>query len=233
MRERNPGRKYDEDPEEFYNELDAYDQEREEELGRLRDSDSKMRSYLENDPRLAAVISASAEGGDVYKAIYDNYGEDIIALKDDPAYAEEMAARQQKKLQQEAARKSMEEERAANLEESSRVFREFMQRNKLSDEEGKAFFDQVAEVVDNVFMGKWTPDMCENLYKGFHYDRDLQAASEIGAAEERNKKIRAKNRLMEGDRIPSGPDSSSGGTAPSAERTSSYGKRDFFSRVRR
>lgn len=229
MRARNPKRKYDEDPEEFYNELDAYDTEREEELSRLRDFDDKMRSRLEEDPRLAAVISTSASGGDVYKAIFDNYGEDIMALKDDPEYADEIAARQQRKLEAEARRRSLEEERARNLEESSKVFRDFMERNKLGEEEGKAFFDQVAEIVDNVFMGRWTPEMCERLYKGLNYDTDVQAASDMGAAGERNRKIRAREQHIEGDQIPSGPDSPSGS---GGQASGNYGRTDFFKRVR-
>ncbi len=229
MRERNPERKYEEDPEEFYNELDSYDEERESEISRLKDSDEKMRSYISKDARLASVLSDIAEDKDPFMSIFENYGDDIIDLKNDPSMAEEISSRQKQKLESDAAKKELEDERAANLEESSTVFKEFMKKNGLNDEQGKEFFDKVAELVDNVFMGKWTPEMCDRLYKGLNYDNDVKAASEIGAAEERNKKIAAKNVRMEGDNIPSAQDA----TAPTKKSGNVYGRPGFFQRVKR
>ncbi len=202
LKERNPERKYDDDPEEFYRELDAYDGEMSERIGRYEDSSNRMKELMLNNPELAGIFNDVASGKHPAVAFVEYFGEGVMNLKNDPELAEEMVGAQNAYLDRVANSKKIEDEQNANMEASRAVFEDFVKEKGMSEDDGTAFFDRIIQTIDDVFMCRYSPELLEVFFKGMNYDMDVASAAEMGEVNGKNQKIRAGVKASLGDGLP-------------------------------
>ena len=201
MKERKPDID-DNDPESFYSALDEYDAERSRELDKRRTSDGKLRDLFLNNPEMAGVFTDISSGTSPVTAFVTHFGEAILSAKDDPEAMQSFVNANQKYLDGVAKSKQLEEEQQANIEKSAAVFEDFIKSKNMTDEEAEAFGDRVFKMIDDMIMGRYTPELFDRFYLADNYHADVNDAIEAGKAEGRNEKIIAQNKDVVGDGLP-------------------------------
>ena len=197
-----PDMDWDNDPEAMYSALDKEDEEHNSSIGKYKDNDEKLKGVFSQSPEMASVFMKISAGKSVPMALFEEFGEDLMALKDDPDKAEEIAEAMKNNAEKLSQGKSVEQEQIKNAEKSASALEDFAKTHNMSDEELSKFGEEVVKLANSVFMCDFNPDMLEKLYKAVNYDIDVQAAAEQGAAQGRNQKIVEVELKKEGDGIP-------------------------------
>jgi len=205
MKGRKPDANWDENPDGVYDELEAYDGEREEKLKRSEDNDSKLRGMFLDNPEISGVFSDISAGTHPAVAFITHYGEGIMAAKEDPEVAEQFTKAQQAYMDKLSSSKDIEGKQEANFQKSLELLGSFTQEKQMSDTEAEGFFEKIMTTVDGVFMMDWTRELLEIFWKGLCYDTDLKDAHKEGVATGRNEKITAKSKKDLGDGLPQLP----------------------------
>lgn len=194
FKEKNPEANYDED-EIFFNALEEYDSERENELSGWREWDSNLRKRIEEEPRAGQFLSNIMSGNDLISSLIDTVGADIVDAINSPEARAKLEEASQKA-------KQFEDERQANIEASQAVIDEFVKDKDAEDVD--RFDDYILDVLDKLAMGKFDTAMLQSLWNGFKHDDDVAIAAEDGEIRGRNETIMAKKQDMGGgDGVPS------------------------------
>lgn len=229
LKERYPDRDFESDPEAVYQAMHELHEEQSGQLGKYAENEAKQREMFMSNPKAAAVYASMGEGGDPIMAIIENFGEDILSLKDDPAKKDEFVAKQQAYLDRLASSKKIEEEQQANIQRSIGVIENFCKEKGMTPEEEEGFFTMIVEDANAVFMCDYTPELLERQFKGSVYDVDTQSAYDLGKVDGKGEKIIATTKKQVGDNMPvvgSAP------TRPGGNAKPTYGpKRSHFANL--
>lgn len=225
MKERYPERDLESDPEAVYQAMHEYDEERGGQLGRYAENENRQREMFLQNPKAAAVYASMAEGADPIFSIIENFGEDILSLKDDPEKKDEFVKKQQAYLDKLAQSKQIEEQQQENMTRSIGVIEDFCKSKGMTDDEQEGFFTMIVEDAQAVFMCNYTPEMLERQYKGSIYDQDLQDAYDMGKTDGIGEKIHIQTKKTVGDGMPtvsSAPTRPGGNAKPTYNRPRSH-----------
>jgi hypothetical protein len=166
--------------------------ERDNELGKHKEANSKLAILVGKDPKLGAVLGMIA--GEDQKsfpyAVGKVYGKEAFEMDEDGL--EEFEKGYQEHLTQVGATKAAQEQADKNIQEYWANLQTYASDNKLSEEEATALNDKIFGIADNMLMGIIPTDIIELIHKGLNHDRDVQEAADTGMVEGRNQKIEAK-----------------------------------------
>jgi len=192
----------DDDEEGLFGAIDKDLTDKETQLSKLVANEGKVKEMILSDPDMAGFFNSVASGMPAKLAARLHWGETIVEEGDD----EEIKARYEEasKVRQEqiAKSKEIEAEQSKNMEASIVTINEFIAKKKMTDQEGSEYFEKVIDMVDDIYMCKYTPDLLERAYKAFNYDTDVKDAIDMGMTEGKNEKIRATTKKVVGDGLP-------------------------------
>lgn len=226
MKNRMPDVNFDsEDPEERYSAFDKYDEDVQEQLGKYKESDSKLKELFAKDPRFATFMSDVVGGGSPSTSFVKYFGKDVLDMSGDEEQMAKLNESNQEYLNRVAESNKLRQEQEKNMESSAQDMSDFKSEKNMSDEDFESFIDECYKVVEGALMGKIDKSFLEIMYKGLNYEKDLQDAATAGVIEGRNQKIDETLRKKDGDGIPNLNTGGKGGTKKPAIPT----KRDFYS----
>lgn len=192
----------DDDEEGFYNSLDQYDTDTNSKLSKLSESDSKLREMIMNDPDMAGFFNSVASGMPSAVAARLHWGEAMMQEGDDEEITARYAEASKLRAESVAKSKEIEAKQKANMEKSIVNINKMIADKEMTDEEGAAFFEKVIDMVDDIYMCNYTPELLERVYKALNYDTDVKDALDMGMTEGKNEKIRATTKKVVGDGMP-------------------------------
>lgn len=177
-----------------------------------REQNERLADAMENDPRLAQMLSDMIEGKrNAHSAMARYFGRSVMQIDEDsPEYEEIMLADEERR--NEVARLANDrKEYEANLAESIPVIEKFCEEKGYDPSD---FMGDVWEkLVFPVLAGHYSYDVCELLDHAVCYEQDVEDAFAAGDIKGRNTSImRMKEDL--GDGLPKGLNS----VAPAAEK---------------
>ena len=181
------------DDDSFLDDIHARYRDVEDELSGYRSSTDTLREAITRDPRVGAFFSAVAakEGGESFPGAFARiFGRD--AFDGDPDFEKGY----QDRLESERA--SLDRARKSHAAYDASLSR-FSSDRGMSDAERAALNDDVIGLLTGVLDGSLPDDLVDLVYKGRHYDRDVEAAARGGAAEGRNERIRSQLKGMKGE----------------------------------
>ena len=183
------------DEEAYFGRLNEFADERDADLEGYRKNDEEMRNLLQKDPTLAAFISDSANGKHPIYSIIERVGTDgLKAMLEDPEKAKEIEAADKSYLERVAREKALGEEHEANLAESMSRMDKMKAERGLTDEQADEAMKLIADIVDEVIMGKFTERTLDMALNAINHDSDVATAREEGEIAGRNKKIKTELR---------------------------------------
>ena len=170
---------------------------------RLKDGQLKLAYLFNENPRVGAFISDVVSGDDALLACVRHFGRELLESRDDfdtldRIRREDMIYRE-RRMQQ----RKMEEERERNWERSERIIAAFKTQNGLSDEAFDRFLEEVYDLVESIFMGKFSMRTLGLLYRGINYESDMMQAEMNGEVRGKNQRILLERERAAGDSLPS------------------------------
>ena len=170
---------------------------------RLKDGQLKLAYLFNENPRVGAFISDVVSGDDALLACVRHFGRELLESRDDfdtldRIRREDMIYRE-RRMQQ----RKMEEERERNWERSERIIAAFKTQNGLSDEAFDRFLEEVYDLVESIFMGKFSMRTLELLYRGINYESDMMQAEMNGEVRGKNQRILLELERAAGVSLPS------------------------------
>lgn len=225
MKERMPDVNFDsEDPEERYGAFEKYDDDTQSQLGKYKDSDSKLKDLFKKDPRFASFMSEVVGGDSPSTSFVKHFGKDVLDMSGDEEGMAKLNESNQEYLNRVAESGKLQEEQEKNMETSAQEMSDFKAEKAIYDEEFEKFIGECYSVIESALMGKIDKSFLETMYKGLNYENDIQDAATAGVVEGRNQKIDEKLKSSTGDGVPMLNSGGKGGTKPSAAPK----KRDFY-----
>lgn len=161
----------------------------EKELAGYRENEDKLSSFMSQDPRSAAFLASWHDGGDPVIALIREYGTDIMEALDDPDRQEEIAAANKEYLDRVAKEKGLDEEYQANLQASLQTLDDLQAQNGWTDEQIDQAVQNTLGIVNDVVMGKFTPETIQMVMNAQNYEADVANAAQEGEVRGRNAKI--------------------------------------------
>lgn len=226
MKERMPDVEFDsEDPEVRYGAFEKYDDDIQSQLGKYKESDSKLKELFKKDPRFASFVSEVVEGNLPSTSFVKYFGKDVLDMSGDEEAMAKLNESNQEYLNRVAESGRLQEEQEKNMESSAQEMSDFKAEKSMSDEEFEKFIGECYGVIEDALMGKVGKSFLEIMYKGMNYEKDIQDAAAAGVVEGRNQKIDEQLKKTIGDGIPSLNAGGKGGTKPPYIPR----KRDFYS----
>lgn len=163
------------------------------ELGKHKESSSKLAGIIAKDPRMGAVLSMVADGKSYPYAHAKVFGKEAMELEGDEL--EEWETGYQENLEQMGASKAAIEESNKNIQQYKDDLATYCEGR--SEEEMLALNDKIYEIADNMLNGIIPMDIIELIDNGLNHDQNVQDAADTAAAEGRNTKIDMKKRKMD------------------------------------
>lgn len=193
------------DEEAYYGALDDEYNTREEELNKHRDNNKKLNEMFMQNPNAAYFMNDLLDGKEqMGVALMRQFGETFKDAVDDPTEANVKAFADA--LDEHAAniRKNdqLQEEFEKNADESETTIENWAAEHNATPEQIDAVREFINTQFANLIVGKISPELLDFAYKGLHYDTDVVAAAESGAAQGRNERIQEKMRKGKGDGVP-------------------------------
>jgi hypothetical protein len=181
-----------ENDDQFLDDAHSMYSERDMELGKHKEANSKLAGLVGKDPKLGAVLGMIA--GEDQKsfpyAVGKVYGKEAFEMDEDAL--EEFEKGYQEHLTQIGATRAAQEEASKNIQEFVATFEKYISDNKLSEQEAEGLYEKINGIADNMLMGIIPADIIELIHKGLNHDQDVQEAADTGMVEGRNQKIEAK-----------------------------------------
>lgn len=156
-----------------------------EELGRHKNSNSRINELVAKDPRMGAVLSMVAEGKSYPYAHAKVFGKEALELEGDDL--EQWEQGYQENMEQMGASKAAQEEAQKNIEQYKMDLDSYCEGK--DENEKMTLNDKIYEIADNMLNGIIPKDVIELIDKGLTKDEDVQDAYDTGKAEGRNQKI--------------------------------------------
>jgi len=193
------------DEEAYYGALDDEYNTREEELKRHRDDSEKLNRMFMENPNAAYFMNDLLDGREqMGVALMRQFGETFKNAVDDPTDDNVKAFADA--LDEHAARikenDKLQEEFEKNADESETAIENWAAAHNATPGQIDAVRDFINTQFANLIVGKISPELLDFAYKGLHYDTDVAAAEESGAAQGRNERIQEKMRKGKGDGVP-------------------------------
>lgn len=193
------------DEEAYYGVLDDEYNAREEELGKLRDNNRKLNEMFMQNPNAAYFMNDLLDGKEqMGVALMRQFGETFRNAVDDPT--EENVKAFADALDEHAAKikedERLQDEFEKNCDESETAIESWAAAHNATPEQIDAVRDFINGQFANLIVGKISPELLDFAYKGLHYDTDVAAAEESGAAQGRRERIQEKLRKGKGDGVP-------------------------------
>lgn len=224
LSKRFPDRALDND-DDFFDALAEYDSRLCERYERLCNDQNKLASLFVANPKMGAFISDVIGGEDPLIACVRHFGKDILECADDEDRMSQIRKENDEFLERMARQRETEKTMQENLEHSQRAIARFKEAKGMDDDDFENFMGKVYHVCEHVFMGDFTPDVLELLFKGIHYDNDLDCAEKAAIVKGRNERISLEKKQREGDAMPDLRSSRSAGDDEDEDLTPAFGLR--------
>lgn len=193
------------DEEAYYGALGDEYNAREEELNKHRDNNRKLNEMFMQNPNAAYFMNDLLDGKEqMGVALMRQFGETFKDAVDDPT--EENVKAFADALDEHAAKikenDRLQAEFEKNADESETAIEDWAAAHNATPEQINAVRDFITAQFANLIVGRISPELLDFAYKGLHYDTDVAAAEESGAAQGRNERIQEKLRKGRGDGVP-------------------------------
>lgn len=206
-----PDRKVDDD-DELFDLLWEYDSQLCGCYDRLKEGQLKLAHLFNENPRVGAFISDVVAGDDALLACIRHFGRRLLESGNDFEMMDKIRREDMVYRERRMQQRKMEEDRERNWERSERIIEAFKVQNELSDEAFDRFLEEVYDLVESVFMGKFSMRTLELLYKGLNYESDMMQAEMAGEVRGKNQRIVLERGRSAGDSVPSLHSRSSAGS---------------------
>lgn len=203
--------------------------ERDGELSKHKEANSKLAGFVSKDPKFGAVLGmvAGEEQKSFPYAVGRIYGKEPFELDEDGL--EEFEKGYQEHLAQIEASKSAQAEASKNIEEYWKSLEAYASSNGLTEDESTALNEKIYGIAGNMLMGIIPSDIIELIHKGLNYEKDVQDAANTGVVEGRNQKIEAKIATKKEAVMPDMASNTGAGKTKSLPK--SENKTDFYSKI--
>lgn len=179
-------------------------------------------------PEALAFIRDLDKSGDFAYALSKNFDPDTIKpLEGEPdwdAFEKGKKERMERLKQQSEYQAKV----AENIGATVKVMQEFTTKNNIGEQEGTAFVERVASVLQNAIDGNITEETLTLLYKGLNKDQEVKEAKQAGEIEGRNAAIDAKKVADATQRKGDGLPKLNGGGTPVAPKEQAQSDTDSF-----
>lgn len=177
------------DEDDFYGKInDDYDKN-DQEISRYKNNESKLNDMFSSDPRSANFMATWASNGDPVVSFVKNFGLELKDAIDDPEKQKELAAANQEYVDRISKNKNLESEYNSNLEKTCEDINKLQEETGITDEEiGKAT-QLLAQITNDMVIGKITPESIQMALKALNHDDDVKEASQQGEVKGKNSKI--------------------------------------------
>lgn len=171
-----------------------------------REANAKLLEIFNQSPELVAIIRLMNEGATFTEALpYSIDTDAIIPVEGDPDFdafnRNKEEGRKKRKEKDEALRQVQQ-----NMDISFQSVDRFAKENGMSETQTAAFLNQVDELINNISLGKITPEILNKLNKGIMHDTIMQEETEKAEIRGRNtaitEKITKEEEKKKGDGLP-------------------------------
>lgn len=204
VREHYPERDFEQDDDDsLYGGLDEYARERDEELGRYKESEKALSEMFTRDPRSANLLLDLRDGKSLAVELVRRFGPELKEELDNPELLDQIAEAERDYIERVQQGKQFEEEYKTNLPESLKLLTRWKEEHGYSDSDEQEVMNFLQEVTRNVILGIFTSEMLDVAYNALHYQGDIKDAESLGEARGRNARIVEQTRkASETDNIP-------------------------------
>ncbi len=170
---------------------------------RLKDGQLKLAHLFNENPKVGAFIADVVAGDDALLSCIRHFGRNLLESGNDFEMLDKIRREDMVYKERRMQQQKMEEERERNWVRSERIIEAFKAKNELSDEDFDQFLEEVYDLVENIFMGKFSMKTLELLFRGLNYESDLMQAEMAGEVRGKNQRIVLERNRAEGDSMPS------------------------------
>jgi hypothetical protein len=158
--------------------------------GKLTEANQRFAEMVSKDPRLAAVMAelAGEEPKSLPYAVASIYGKEPFEGED----LEEYERGHQEYLKRHAESEQERQKAVENLKQYEATLKKYGADNGLADDQLAAVHDGVMQLADGILTGMIDVPLIDMVYKGLHYEQDVQEAADTGFNEGRNDRIDAR-----------------------------------------
>lgn len=193
------------DEDAYYGALaDEYDQQQGE-LTRYRDDNDKLNRLFAEHPNAAYFMNDLIDGKTpMGVALMREFGETFRDAVEDPteenvkAFSDALAEHAERIKEDERLQAEFEQNAAA----TEQTIADWAKTHNADQQQMDAVRDFINAEFANLITGRITPELLDFAWKGLHYDQDVAAAEETGAAQGRNEKIAETMKRGSGDGVP-------------------------------
>lgn len=177
------------DEEDLYGKMnDDYDKN-DQEISRYKNNESKLNDMFSSDPRSANFMATWASNGDPVVAFVKNFGLELKDAIDDPEKQKELAEANQEYVDRISKNKDLEKQYNENLAKTCDDINKMQEKEGISDEEiGKAT-QLLADITNDMVIGKISPESIRIALKALNHDDDVKEAATQGEVKGKNAKI--------------------------------------------
>lgn len=197
IRKKHADKQYEDDEAYFGQINDDYD-EYDKQLGDLTaaNEDYKKREaafsdLFTKDPRSANYLRRWRDGEDPAIALVREYGDDVVAIINDPDRQEEVAAANKEFAARVAKEKELEDQYNNNLKESLAML-DALKSEGMDDDKIDDIMKEYIKLSTDALRGIFTREGVDMIMKAKNYDADVANANEEGIVRGRNEKIEEK-----------------------------------------
>ena len=208
MKESHPDDDFDDEDTRYGRVMEAIESNK-----KMRDSDTKMRALMDKNPQYKDMFMKAAQGEDFITSLISVFGKETLqAALEDPEKAKELSEAQKKYIDQKTKDDESKKKSEENMLSTATSFAAFMEKNNLTDEQGKEIWGKCIDIIVNGNNGIMDENLWDTVFKAMNYDNDVNAAREEGQIQGRNENIEAKLAKSAPENMP--PTFGGGGGAP-------------------
>jgi len=159
----------------------------------------KLRDRMDESPFFAEMIAAARDkdGFDPLVWMVEQKGLDLDALRDDPDYVKKLGEAREKHLRTMAAQADIDKQVETNMPKTIEAIKRKQLELGLTDEQTDEVVAQLYRVMDDLIVGKISPEQFEAQAKAMNYDKDVRTAHDEGVAQGLQTKVDDKLRSLE------------------------------------
>lgn len=166
-------------------------------LADYRAADERIGNAMADDPRMAGLLNEllNGGGGDLLVSLIDKYGDDFVALLNDPdneEFRKRLADKHAADVAAQAEREKLEREAENNIDESLNNLDAVCEELGISDDDKDEIYKSFIALCDDLVVDKVSADVWRMLANGYTHDADVEQAGNEGEVRGRNARIQEK-----------------------------------------
>jgi len=158
---------------------------------KLKQSDDDFRKVVHDHPQFGGMFLDAIDGKGFMESFLGRFSkEDVMAAYDDPEMAKKLSDSYSEYTKSKETNKKLGEERDSNVKESAGRFAKYCEKNDIGEEEMNAMWNEMLDIYEDGWHGKFTDKLFDKLRKAANYDGDVESARQEGEIAGHNAKVK-------------------------------------------